>query len=185
MSDQTTTLAAATRAAPLGAYRRAVRLTAEAGVATAAMEDDVHHFEVVLRHEGDLVTSVEARPVRTPWSACPGAAQQLKTLEGCTTEQIRLMGAVERAEHCLHLYDLAILAATHAGKPGFERLYRIEVDYVASPPLARLWRDGLEVLSWAWMANGSAGRDTTGWRSPIWPVTWQGRTRTSRRSKLR
>ena len=44
------------------------------GEVVADLEDDFHHFRVTLRHDGNVVESVEAESIRWPWSTCPGAA---------------------------------------------------------------------------------------------------------------
>ena len=59
------------------------------------------------------------------------------------------MAGRARAEHCLHLFDLATLAAMRAKDPGFARLYLVEVDHGGEgPPLATLSQDGEALLSW-------------------------------------
>lgn len=137
------------RAEPVGAYRRAVRLSAQDGHATAEMEDDVHHFAVTLDYDGERVTKVRATGHRTPWTACDGAVLELARLEGLTPAEITALSAPARAEHCLHLFDLALLAANHLGETGFDRLYQVEVDHGAeAPPPARLLQDGTEILAW-------------------------------------
>lgn len=133
---------------PIGQYRRVVRLTSDGSVSTAEMEDDVHHFRLRLTHESGTVTALEGEAIRTPWTICPGALARLDDLVGLTLEQVRDLGASERAEHCLHLYDLAILAANHAREAGFARSYAIEADHDQDPPLLSLWRDGDSVLAW-------------------------------------
>lgn len=112
------------------------------------MEDDVHHFGVVVRHCDGVVTNVAGTAWRTPWKVCPGAVEQLKSLEGLTIDAVRTLAPAERNEHCLHLLDLARLAVDYTGETRFERAYRMEVDHDAAPPAARLWRDGKEVLQW-------------------------------------
>jgi hypothetical protein len=134
---------------PLGAYRRAVRLKADGDWTSAEMEDDVHHFKAVLRHDGERVTGVESVAPRTPWVTCSGAVGELERLRGMPLAEIRTLPFAARAEHCLHLFDLALLAAAHAGEQGFERLYRIEVDHSDPKSIAaRMTRDGEEVLAW-------------------------------------
>jgi hypothetical protein len=112
------------------------------------MEDDVHHFRVVLRHAEGKVTEVQGTAWRTPWTACPGAVAQLQALEGAPLETLRKLPAPVRYEQCLHLLDLALLAADHAHRSDFARDYRIEVDHDSAPPIARLWRDDVEILQW-------------------------------------
>lgn len=142
-------LAKAMRQPPLGAYRRAVRIAADAGLVTLAMEDDVHSFTLSLEHENGVVTTIAASADRTPWTNCPGAVQQLQSLRGKSLETLRRLPGSERAAQCLHLYDLVLLATRHAGKSSFERLYRAEGDYDQSPPLFTLWLNGAQVLRWA------------------------------------
>jgi len=148
MSDQDAVSPVARRAGAIGSYRRGVRIKAQPGVATAEMEDDVHHFQVALRHADGVITAVEAAAPRTPWVTCPGALMQLKTLGGLRLEDVKALSRSERFEHCLHLFDLALLAASRAQDAPFERVYRIDADHDAAQPLMRMWRDGIEILSW-------------------------------------
>ena len=37
------------------------------------LEDDFHHFEVTLHHDGAHVTGIEMHAVRWPWATCPDA----------------------------------------------------------------------------------------------------------------
>jgi hypothetical protein len=137
------------RAAPIGAYRRGVRLVAEEGRVSAEMEDDVHNFAVILEHDGERVTGVRAEGRRTPWTACDGAVTELGRLKGLRLDEIPAMSPAGRAEHCLHMFDLAMLAATRARQPGFSRLYLIEVDHGGEgSPLATLSQDGEALLAW-------------------------------------
>lgn len=137
------------RPKPWGSYRRAVRIAADGNCVRTAMEDDVHHFRLTLHHDGKVVQKVEAEAIRTPWSICPGALEVLQALVGMTLEQVIALPSQQRAQQCMHLFDLAILAARYAGKSDFTRHYRIEGDYDQSPPIMRLWRDDVEMLSWS------------------------------------
>jgi hypothetical protein len=136
------------RQPPFGAYRRAVRLTVEPGVASAAMEDDVHHFRVWVRHEAGVIRAVEAEAPRAPWATCPGAMAQLKALEGRSLEAVRRLPGSERSQQCLHLLDLALLAASRAEDAPFTRLYRVEAEFDGVRQAVRLWADGREALAW-------------------------------------
>jgi len=50
------------------AYLRRIRLTAARSEVVAEMEDDFHHFEVRLGHDGQRVTEIHSAAIRYPWS---------------------------------------------------------------------------------------------------------------------
>ena len=147
-----------------GSYRRRIRLVAaEPGVVEAALEDDFHHFEVTLRHDGSRVTEVEGRSVRWPWSTCPGAAEPLRALAGMALSPrcLAVGGHADPRANCTHMFDLAGLAVAHAARAGAvvgagapsSRQYDAEVPFGATasggePVTVRLWRDGELVLEW-------------------------------------
>lgn len=132
----------------LPGFRRRIRIEPVAGEVTARLEDDYHHMVVTLRHDGATIVSTCAQMVRAPWTTCPGAEQVVdETFTG-----IRLSDAARRGlkqANCTHLYDLAVLAAAHAGDA-------LPTDYAiaVSDPIdgridARLLRDGGSVLQWS------------------------------------
>jgi Protein of unknown function (DUF2889) len=139
-----------------GSYRRRIRLvTAAPGVVGGGLEDDFHHFEVTLRHDGERVLDVDARAVRWPWSTCPAAAGPLRRLSGMALSP-RFLAAGEHTDpraNCTHMLDLAGLAVTHAarGRDTPRRQYDAEVPFGAlsgERTEVRLWRDGERVLTW-------------------------------------
>jgi hypothetical protein len=145
-----------------GSYRRRIRLVAtEPGVVEAALEDDFHHFEVTLRHDGARVIAVEGRSVRWPWSTCPGAAEPLRALADMALSPrcLAVGGQADPRANCTHMFDLAGLAVAHAARAGAgrggasSRQYDAEVPFGATvsdgePVTVRLWRDGERVLEW-------------------------------------
>jgi hypothetical protein len=137
---------------PDGPYRRRIRtVSIDRGVVEGALEDDFHHFEVTLRHDGKHVTGVEARSRRWPWSTCPDAAAHLRPIEGMplSTRCTAIAGVADPRMNCTHQFDLAGLCVTHAARGDERRQYDAEVpaavDDVTEP---RLWRDGELVLAW-------------------------------------
>jgi hypothetical protein len=136
------------REGPVGAYRRAIRIRARPGWVCSEMEDDVHHFRVRLQHADGVVLSADGEAIRAPWAVCPGALAPLRALSGQRLELIRRLDSSHRFEHCLHLFDLVLLATDHACDTAFERLYQIEADHDVAPPRITLWRDGEKRLSW-------------------------------------
>jgi hypothetical protein len=137
---------------PAGAYRRRIRTVAVGqGVVEGGLEDDFHHFEVTLRHDGVRVMDVEARSRRWPWSTCPAAAAQLRPIDGMplSTRCTAIAEVADPRMNCTHQFDLAGLCVSHAARGDERRQYDAElppaVDEVTEP---RLWRDGELVLAW-------------------------------------
>lgn len=141
-----------------GSYRRRIRLVAtEPGVVEGGLEDDFHHFEVTLRHDGEEVVGVDARSRRWPWTTCPNAAEPLHEIEGMALSP-RCLAVGDRADphaNCTHMFDLAGLAVAHAWRVGHDgeavRQYDVEIPRPApgtSEIEVRLQRDGQELLAW-------------------------------------
>lgn len=152
----------APRPKPWGSYRRAVRIMSCGAVVRAEMEDDVHHFTLELAHADGIVATVTGEAIRTPWSICPGALARLSDLEGKPLDDLIALSANDRAQQCMHLFDLALLAARHAVKSDFATIYRVDGDFDHTPPRMRLWRAGEEVLAWSIIDQCIAGSQYDG-----------------------
>ena len=150
------------RPKPWGAYRRAVRIEANGANVCVQMEDDVHHFALNLMHSDGIVIKVAGQAIRTPWSICPAALDMLGLLQGRTLDDVATSPFAARAEQCMHLFDLVLLAVRHAGKDGFVRHYRIEGNYNQSPPLMQMWRDDLPTLAWSVQSGKIVGSQFDG-----------------------
>lgn len=96
---------------PPGLWRR-IMLQPGPGWIGGALEDDMHNFRIRLDHEDGRITAVHAAGLRTPWSACTGAAAHIKA--ELTGELLADVAARDPTQQCTHLFDLAILAAAHA-----------------------------------------------------------------------
>jgi hypothetical protein len=136
------------------AYRRRIRIdTIEPGVVVSALEDDFHHFEVVLHHDGRTVLSCEAASYRWPWITCPDAAVPLRALAGMPLSR-RFTDAgrwTDPKQNCTHQFDTACYAVTHAAWARERRVYDLEVpgrDMATGATHARLWVDGEPRLAW-------------------------------------
>ncbi len=148
-----------------GSYRRRIRLTSTApGTVEAGLEDDFHHFEVTLRHDGARVVDVDARAVRWPWSTCPAAAGPLRALIGMPLSPRCLAVGEHTDPHAnyTHMFDLAGLAVAHAarGLPTHavsRRQYDAAVPFGAvdgAPTQVELRRNGEPVLVWTLQGRG-------------------------------
>jgi hypothetical protein len=97
---------------PPGLWRRIV-LQPGPGWIGGALEDDMHHFRIRLDHVDGRITAVHAAGVRTPWTACPGSAPHIE--KELTGELLSEVANRDPTQQCTHLFDLAIVAAAHAG----------------------------------------------------------------------
>ena len=71
------------RGDPTLPYRRRIRLLRIDSVTVwGGLEDDFHHFEVTLTHDGHQVTQIEMEALRWPWATCPDAGANLALLVG-------------------------------------------------------------------------------------------------------
>jgi len=144
-----------------GAFRRRQLLVALDDTTVAAgIEDEMHHFEITVRHDGAVVTAAEGTPVRWPWSPCLESPSALRALVGVsiTASPAAIAAWTDAREQCTHQFDLATLAIAHAARHAAGGLARR--DYVSEVPdwfdppfTARLWRDGELVLEWTCAAD--------------------------------
>jgi len=136
-----------------GVFRRRILVTTAAGVARADVEDDVHRYGVLVRHDGTRVTLVEGFALRTPWTPCRGALAALDRLVGMplSSNPVDAFGYTKATEQCTHLFDLAALAVAHATRGTPRRQYDADVPVfdMESPRVATLRRDGEVVLTWS------------------------------------
>jgi hypothetical protein len=142
------------------AYRRRIRVRAlEPGLVVSELEDDFHHFEVELRHDGEHVLSCENTSHRWPWATCPDAAVPLRKLAGMPLAR-RFIAAgawTDPKANCTHQFDTACHAITHAASGRDERVYDVEVplrDHDTGKTTVRLWVDGEPRLTWGLDWNG-------------------------------
>jgi len=141
---------------PTGLHRRIVLQPGDGWIG-GALEDDMHRFHIRLDHGESRVTRVAARALRHPWSACPGATDFIaRELTGLPLAEV---GARDPAQHCTHLYDLAILATAHAGDTAPTRFDMTVADRVEGRTTATLYADGIERLRWQLDGTAIHGTD--------------------------
>jgi hypothetical protein len=133
-----------------GALRRTIILAASAGVVRAGVEDDFHHFELAIAHDGKHVTAVQSRHLRTPWTSCAGAGAMLAQLVGAplSVDGAAVTGKLDPHAQCTHQFDLALMAIAQGARGG-NRRYDIEVhDPLGAQRRAIVRRDGAVVIDW-------------------------------------
>ena len=120
-----------------------------------AMEDEMHHFELELSHDGEKVVDVHGWAVRWPWGPCFDSPTALAALIGCPlSQQASMVGGFTVArEQCTHQFDLAVFVIAHAhrltlGGAARREYLTVVPDWLLPPFGAYLWRDRLPLLSW-------------------------------------
>ena len=129
-------------------FRRRVELQRlDASTVDGSLEDHFHHFEATVTHADGVVTAVESRAPRAPWSLCPGAGAQLQELVGKPVGVLPQVADV--TDHCTHLLDLALTLVRFAGTGLDHRRYDMTVtDWDTDASEATLVRDDGRVLRW-------------------------------------
>lgn len=128
------------------------------------LEDDFHHFGVVIQHHDNIITDVTMTAARVPWSACPGAAEPLKALIGkpLVSRCADIGTLIDMRLQCTHVFDLTGLLIAHIAnqhtRPSVY-VYHVEIpdrpltgeEYqLASfgPGTAKLTLNDLTVMTW-------------------------------------
>jgi len=134
----------------LPGFRRQIRLTPAPGQVTAAVVDDFHDMEVTIAHDGATITALASETRRAPFTLCPGAGRAARrTFVGLPLA--RALKSSEKPNNCTHLYDLAALAAAHAGDEApavFDILISDPIAQRDGLVLAEVRRDGAVVWQW-------------------------------------
>ncbi|MGZ4804615.1 MAG: DUF2889 domain-containing protein, partial [Acidimicrobiia bacterium] len=115
---------------PTTPYRRRIRLLRrDAGSVWGGLEDDFHHFEVTLHHDGGHVTALEMEALRWPWATCPDAGRSLQALVGMALSDrcTAVASVTDPRMNCTHQFDLAGLCVSHAVRGAESRQYDIEL----------------------------------------------------------
>jgi hypothetical protein len=132
-------------------YRRRIRLVRlDPTTVWGGLEDDFHHFEVTLVHDGSVVTGISMDARRWPWATCPDAGKNLAELVGMELSE-RSTAVAEVSDphwHCTHQFDLAGLCVAHAARGTDRREYEVALDPEGDRIRPRLWRDGELVHEW-------------------------------------
>jgi hypothetical protein len=162
---------------PTTPYRRRIRLVRMSPTQVwGGLEDDFHHFEVTLDHDGEHVTGLEMHAVRWPWATCPDAGVPLKALIGMAlSDHCTAVAAVtDPRMNCTHQFDLAGLCVTHAVRGTETRQYDVELppphEWTVTP---RLWTDGELTLEWQLGVGKTRTRELVS-PAPFTEAPWRG-----------
>lgn len=139
-----------------GTFRRRVSVATRAmpggGIeARCALEDDFHHFRVLLEASGGLVTAVRTDPLRSPNSLCEAAGHQLRELVGMPLDPAAaaVLRQTDQFQQCTHQLDLAGLGVAAMALERPQRTYEATIpDRLDGRTTATLCADGEPVLTW-------------------------------------
>lgn len=138
-----------------GIFRRRLRVSTAPREVMVELEDCNHGFRLRLWHDGERVTAVEVKPLRVPFNTCAEAQRPLQRVIGhrLDEDEATLRSRLVPGENCTHMYDMAILAVTHAaanrGEARATRLYDMAVDDErAGITRASISCDGVPVHEW-------------------------------------
>jgi hypothetical protein len=132
-------------------YRRRIRLLRiDESTVWGGLEDDFHHFEVTLHHDGRRVTGCELEALRWPWTTCPDAGQNLTRLVGMVlSDRCTAVAAhTDPRWQCTHQFDLAGLCVALAARGDEQRQYDVAIEPTPAGYAPTLWRDGELVHRW-------------------------------------
>lgn len=136
-------------------FRRRIELAGQqdgaGGQVRAVLEDDFHHFRVVVEHRDGSVSAVRGETPRHPFTACPGATSELDRLAGMRIDHVAHSVTLhtDPSQQCTHMFDLAGLAIALAARGERYRRYDIDVPrHVDGRSHALLRCNGTLVLDW-------------------------------------
>lgn len=93
-----------------GAFRRRLRFDTPPGAMVAQVDDSFHSYWLLIEHDGDAITAIDAGFLRAPTNMCIGAISGLAALRGTrlSASQRDLMKLLPQPSNCTHLTDLAL-----------------------------------------------------------------------------
>lgn len=142
MNEQETTLIAVTTP---GFWRR-IQLHPAPGRISAGLEDDFHRFLLQMTHDDGVITGIDPRGERIPWSTCADAGEFLA--EQIVGQTLASVAQLDAHVHCTHLFELLVLCAAHAGDLAPTQFDLHVPDRQQGRTCATLHENGREVLRW-------------------------------------
>lgn len=131
-----------------GIYRRRLVFTAVRGGMVAQVDDTLHSFWLILDHDQERVTGIDAGFLRAPTNMCTGSIAGLKALVGRSLHEDSrdYLAGLPNALNCTHLSDLAVWTIAQAGRSA---TWTIEVpDQSGAPVWIAIERNGEPVHRW-------------------------------------
>jgi hypothetical protein len=152
-------------------YRRVVALP-KGDCVRAAIEDESHHMELKLFHDGKRVTAVQGMTHRIPWSECPSAPLRLADFVGLGLRRMHESTGLDGRLQCTHLFDLARLSMARA-LMGKAVQYDVAVeDRIDERTQGVVLRNGTPALHWEVEGTKVTGPDPYVGHSVFGKASW-------------
>lgn len=136
-------------------FRRAIQIRTRgcehSGCARVSLEDDYHHFRVEVHYHRGVVTQAQGTALRTPYTLCASAGDQLQLLRGMplSLSSTAVSQHTDQTQQCSHMFDEAGLAIAAAAGGIRRRDYAVTIPrHQAGRTQATLYRDGAMALAW-------------------------------------
>ncbi|MFW2829437.1 DUF2889 domain-containing protein [Sphingomonas sp. ID0503] len=131
-----------------GAFRRRLMFRPVSGGVVAQVDDAFHAYWLMLDHNGDRITGLDAGFLRAPTDMCPGSITGLEMLigSGVRDDARQLMARLPQALNCTHLTDLAVWTAAHHERSATWDI--LVPDQVDTPAWITIARDGEIIHRW-------------------------------------
>jgi hypothetical protein len=149
-----------------GTFRRRVSVATRrqsdgALQARCAVEDDFHHFRVILEARDGAITAVRTDPLRSPNSLCEAAGHQLRELVGMKLDpaSAAVFDQTDQFQQCTHQLDLAGLGVAALALERPRRTYEATIPdrQEDGRTVATLAVDGQPMLAWRVMGMAIEG----------------------------
>lgn len=153
-----------------GVFRRHISLTKPShNSVLAALEDDCHAVQILLKHDNINVTEIEAKWHRYPLTSCTGAVDAIQSAVGCplSTNILAPRDYFDSKQNCTHISDLTCIAIVHASRNEDNRLYEVEVtDAQDGVSIAGLLCNGRLEMEWTIKNSTIVAPNSFAGRSP-------------------
>lgn len=139
-----------------GTFRRRVGIATRKGAdgsleARCAVEDDYHHFRVLLEARDGRIVSARNHALRSPNTLCEAAGGRLEELVGMALDpaSAAVFKQADQFQQCTHQFDLSGLGVAALALERPKRIYDAVIpDREDGRTTATLYADGEPVLSW-------------------------------------
>ena len=159
-----------------GFWRR-IALYPSPTVLAAGIEDDAHRFLIHLSLQDGVVTDVEVKGERIPYTTCADTGRFFKeSLVGLPLQDV---ANLDGHSHCTHIFDLAVLCARHARDEASTRFDLRVTDPENGQKRATLYENGKRMLRWEvkdtfilgpGVFNGKDLRKFSIWKNMLSPI---------------